>query len=96
MSPDKVIKPSEVDEHVGLFDRFAENASRFASRAPFFAGCVVLVLVWFPTLFVMSVDSSQLIINTTTTIVTFLMVGCAPELFDPQRPSNPAQAQRHR
>jgi low affinity Fe/Cu permease len=67
--------PSEVRGPLSVFDRFAGGASRVASRAPFFAFCVVLVLVWAPTIFVIgSVDTWQLIINTVTTIVTFLMV----------------------
>jgi low affinity Fe/Cu permease len=32
------------------------------------------VLVWFPTLFIFAVNTSQLIINTITTIITFLLV----------------------
>src|SRR3954451_19156359 len=67
-------RPSEVDEHVSLFDRFAGHASTFVSRAPFFAFCVLLVVFWLPTLFVVNLDTSQLIINTATTIITFLMV----------------------
>lgn len=70
----EVIKPSQVDAHVGLFDRFAERASKVVSRAPFFAFCVLLVLIWAPTMAFMPIDSSQLIINTSTTIITFLMV----------------------
>jgi len=69
------LMPSEVTDHVGWFDQFAGGASRVASRAPFFAFCVLLVLVWAPTYFVFrNVDTWQLIINTMTTIVTFLMV----------------------
>ncbi|GAB2651073.1 low affinity iron permease family protein [Kribbella swartbergensis] len=67
--------PSDVSGSVGLFDRFAGTASRFASRAWFFALCVLLVLLWAPSYFLIgSVDTWQLIINTATTIVTFLMV----------------------
>ena len=67
--------PSEVSDQVGFFDRFAGSASKFASRAPFFAFCVLLVVVWAPTFFVLKdVDTWQLIINTVTTIVTFLLV----------------------
>ncbi|WP_432947943.1 low affinity iron permease family protein [Kribbella sp. CA-253562] len=67
--------PSDVSPTVGLFDRFAGAASRFASRAWFFAFCVLLVLVWAPSYFLIgTVDTWQLIINTVTTIVTFLMV----------------------
>lgn len=57
------------------FDRFASAASDFASRAIFFAGCVLLVLLWAPSIaLIRKVDTWQLIINTATTIVTFLMV----------------------
>jgi len=66
--------PSEVSEHVGWFDRFAERASNLTSRAAFFAVCVLIVVVWAPTIFLMKFDTSQLLINTTTTIITFLLV----------------------
>ena len=59
---------------LGGFDRFAGAASKVVSRAPFFGACVILVLVWFPTLFLFAVNTSQLIINTITTIITFLLV----------------------
>jgi uncharacterized membrane protein len=58
-----------------LFDRFAGRSSEFVSRAPFFAFCVLLVVVWAPTYFLVgSFDTYQLIINTATTIITFLLV----------------------
>jgi len=58
-----------------LFDRFAENASRVTSEAVFFCACVLLVVVWIPSYFVFgSLDTWQLVINTATTIVTFLLV----------------------
>ena len=67
--------PSEVSSRVGWFDRFAGASAHVASRALFFTACVVLVLIWLPTFFVFkSVDTWQLIINTVTTIITFLMV----------------------
>src|SRR3954471_8526514 len=70
-----VLMPSEVSRRVGFFDRFAGMASLVASRATFFAFCVLLILVWAPSYFVFqSVDTWQLIINTATTIITFLMV----------------------
>lgn len=56
------------------FDRFAAAASVVVSRAPFFVVCVLLVLVWMPTLLILDVNTSQLIINTITTIITFLLV----------------------
>ncbi len=67
--------PSEVTDQFGLFDRFAGHVSDIASRAPFFAFCVLLVAIWLPSYFVLhDLDTWQLIINTITTIVTFLMV----------------------
>ena len=68
--------PSDVSSsELGFFDRFASAASGFASRAWFFALCVLLVVVWAPSYFIFqSVDTWQLIINTATTIVTFLLV----------------------
>jgi low affinity Fe/Cu permease len=72
---DQVLMPSEVSKEVGFFDRFAGAAAIFASRAYFFAFCVLLILVWAPSYFVIGdLDTWQLIINTATTIVTFLMV----------------------
>lgn len=59
---------------MGRFDRFAAAVSQHTAKAWFFIACLLMVVVWFPTLFLMDVDTSQLIINTTTTIVTFLMV----------------------
>jgi low affinity Fe/Cu permease len=67
--------PSDVTADVSLFDRFAKGASRFISRPWFFALCLLLVLIWAPSFFVIrDVNTWQLIINTATTIVTFLMV----------------------
>lgn len=67
--------PSEVSSRVGFFDRFAGGASLIASRATFFAFCALLIVVWAPTILILkSVDTWQLIINTCTTIITFLMV----------------------
>src|SRR6478736_5442106 len=72
---DPVLMPSEVSSRVGPFDRFAGVSSRIASRAFFFTLCVLLVLIWLPTYFlIQNVDTWQLIINTITTIITFLMV----------------------
>jgi low affinity Fe/Cu permease len=65
---------AEDDGGPNWFDRFANHASKLVSHAVFFSLCVAMVVLWFPTLFFMPVDSSQLIINTSTTIVTFLLV----------------------
>jgi Low affinity iron permease len=81
---DKALLPSEVSPRVGFFDRFAGWAAQLASRAPFFAFCVILVLIWLIQGAVMVAtrgsvktfldDKFQLEINTTTTIITFLLV----------------------
>lgn len=67
--------PSDVSDDVGWFDRFAEKASKLASRAWFFAFCVLLVVIWAPSILILrDIDTWQLIINTATTIITFLLV----------------------
>jgi hypothetical protein len=70
-----VLMPSEVSQRVGVFDRFAGVSALIASRAYFFAFCVLLIVVWAPSYFlIQDLDTWQLIINTATTIITFLMV----------------------
>jgi low affinity iron permease len=76
--------PSDVSFRVGFFDRFAGWAAEVASRAPFFAFCVVLVSLWLLQGLAVTLTSGdaakfldpqyQLEINTTTTIITFLLV----------------------
>jgi hypothetical protein len=69
------LMPSDVDSDVGWFDRFAGATADIVGRAAFFGFCVLLVLLWLPTFFLLgSIDTWQLIINTITTIITFLMV----------------------
>jgi low affinity Fe/Cu permease len=70
-----VLMPTDVSTRVGVFDRFAGLASAVVGRAAFFAFCVLLILVWAPSILALrDVDTWQLIINTATTIITFLMV----------------------
>ncbi len=65
----------EIPSKSSLFDRLAESASEFASHAVFFIACLLLVVVWVPSYFVFgSLNTWQLVINTATTIVTFLLV----------------------
>jgi len=66
--------PSDVDSHVGFFDRLASTVAAFASRAWFFGLCLLLIIVWAPSIVWFPLDTWQLIINTATTIVTFLLV----------------------
>ena len=71
----EAVMPSEVTSHVGAFDRFADAASRMTSKAWFFVACVLIVVLWAPSILIFrNIDTWQLIINTTTTIITFLMV----------------------
>jgi hypothetical protein len=67
--------PSDITDRVGFFDRLATRASGFFSKAWFFSLCVLLVVIWAPSYYLIAdIDTWQLIINTATTIVTFLMV----------------------
>jgi low affinity Fe/Cu permease len=67
--------PSDVTPDLSFFDRFATRAAQFVSRAWFFAACLLLGLLWAPSILVIrDVNTWQLIINTATTIVTFLLV----------------------
>jgi hypothetical protein len=60
---------------LSIFDRFAEKASEFASHAVFFIGCTLIVLLWLPSYFIVgNLNTWQLVINTLTTIITFLLV----------------------
>lgn len=69
------VMPSEVNGRIGVFDRFAGAAARLTSRAYFFVFCVGLIVVWAPTYIVIgSLDTWQLIINTATSLITFLLV----------------------
>lgn len=66
--------PSDVDKRLPVFDRFASAVAERVSRAWFFVLCVLLVVVWAPSVVVLDVDTWQLVINTLTTIITFLLV----------------------
>lgn len=57
------------------FDRFADAVERTVAHAWFFGACVCVVLIWAPSYFIFgNLDTWQLLINTFTTIVTFLLV----------------------
>lgn len=61
------------------------------SRAWFFLGCVLLVVIWPPTFAFLQLDTWQLIINTVTTIITFLLVAL---LQNTERRANDALQQK--
>src|SRR4051794_27608000 len=63
------------EPQVTAFDRFAEAASHFVSNGIFFTICLVVVVVWMPTLVIFSsVDTWQLVINTLTSVLAFLLI----------------------
>lgn len=66
--------PSNVRGRLSLFDRFATAIGDFVSKAWFFLACVLLVVIWAPIFVFLPTDTWQLIINTVTTIITFLLV----------------------
>ena len=61
--------------HDTLFDRFAKWTSRAAGHPATFIAAVLILLVWATTGPVFGFDNTwQLVINTATTIITFVMV----------------------
>jgi low affinity Fe/Cu permease len=48
-----LLMPAKPSTKSNLFDRFAEAASEFTSHAVFFIGCVLLVVIWVPSYFVL-------------------------------------------
>jgi low affinity Fe/Cu permease len=73
VSGDRVTIPREPRR--SAFERFAEAVSRFASNGVFFTISLVVVLVWMPTILLFhSVDTWQLVINTMTSVLAFLLI----------------------
>src|SRR3954465_13805402 len=69
------MKQDELPQRNDWFDSFARKTSMFCGKPVVFLGAVLIVVVWAATgpIFHYS-DTWQLVINTRTTIVTFLMV----------------------
>jgi low affinity Fe/Cu permease len=68
-------RPSDIGQERGRFDRFAELSASFVGRAAFFATAVVLVVLWLPLILVFeSIDTWQLVLNTVTSVVAFLLI----------------------
>ncbi|MEO7674564.1 MAG: low affinity iron permease family protein [Pyrinomonadaceae bacterium] len=63
------------EKHGSFFNRFAKHAAAVTGKPATFVGAVLIIIVWavLGPLFGFS-DTWQLVINTGTTIVTFLMV----------------------
>src|SRR5436305_381671 len=78
-SPNKLIGsvtgPPPSDERLPFFSRLSNEVARLTGKPVTFAICCLTIVVWAATgpIFHYS-DTWQLIINTGTTIVTFLMV----------------------
>lgn len=68
------VRPSELPRELPFFDRFAGRATLLAGRAPFFAACVLLVVIWLPSFVWFGINTWQLTIQTITAIITFLLV----------------------
>ena len=68
-------RPTQIGDERSWFDRFAELSASFVSRAVFFTGAFVVVVVWMPLIVVFeSVDTWQLVLNTMTSVVAFLLI----------------------
>jgi low affinity Fe/Cu permease len=68
-------RPTTIGQRRGRFDRFAEISSALVGRAAFFATAVVVVVLWLPLILVFeSVDTWQLVINTATSVIAFLLI----------------------
>jgi low affinity Fe/Cu permease len=78
-----------------LFNRFAKWTARAAGHPVAFIGSILIVLAWIITgpIFHFS-DTWQLVINTATTIVTFLMVFLIQNTQKPRQRGDPAEAGR--
>jgi low affinity Fe/Cu permease len=63
------------DPRRAAFDSFAETAARLVSRGFFFTACLLVVIVWIPTVVLFnSVDTWQLVISTLTSVSAFLLI----------------------
>lgn len=72
--------PSEDADRPGRFDRLADAVDKLTSKAQFFAFCLGLVVAWlaiYPLVGAEDPENWQLMINSPTTIITFLLVALA-------------------
>jgi low affinity Fe/Cu permease len=68
-------RPTQIGHERGRFDRFAEISASFVGQAVFFTAAVVLVVLWIPLIAVFeSIDTWQLVLNTVTSVVAFLLI----------------------
>jgi low affinity Fe/Cu permease len=68
-------RPTQIGHERGRFDRFAELSASFVGRAAFFTAALVIVVLWMPLIVVFeSVDTWQLVLNTATSVIAFLLI----------------------
>jgi low affinity Fe/Cu permease len=68
-------RPTQIGQQRGRFDRFAELSAPFVGRVTFFTTAVVLVVLWMPLILVFeSIDTWQLVLNTATSVIAFLLI----------------------
>ena len=66
---------TQPNQQVDRFDHFAEAISQFVSKGVFFTVSVIVVVVWIPTIVLIpSIDTWQLVINTLTSVLAFLLI----------------------
>ncbi len=66
---------SSPSKGLSTFDKLANAVANTVAKAWFFCVCALIVLIWVPSfVFIRNIDTWQLIINTLTTIITFLLV----------------------
>jgi low affinity Fe/Cu permease len=68
-------RPTQIGRERGRFDRFAEVSAAFVGRAAFFTAALVIVVLWIPLIVVFeSIDTWQLVLNTATSVIAFLLI----------------------
>ena len=68
-------RPSQIGDERSRFDRFAELSASIVSRAVFFTAAFAVVVIWMPLIAVFeSIDTWQLVLNTLTSVVAFLLI----------------------
>ncbi|MGW6331775.1 low affinity iron permease family protein [Nocardia rhamnosiphila] len=85
------VMPSDIRSHKLVFDRLAGRVSGWVSRSWYFTACVLIVVLWVPSIVLLPIDTWQLVINTITTIITFLMVALLQNI---EKRSNDAVQQK--
>ena len=68
-------RPSQIGDERSRFDRFAELSASFVGRAVFFTAAFAVVVIWMPLILVFeSIDTWQLVLNTMTSVIAFLLI----------------------